>query len=307
MSLIEDTIVWANQHGIPTPGFTADGQTTVEAAAREIIAAEQALVEQYRTLVMTRAAGLLRQKDLDRLDKAGDSLYAAQTRFRDEITSGRVWQVLNAAGVTSDIPYPSRLPSASSLLGQPTVTGLGDGGVSIFAGVSWGAIVLGVVAVAAAIAITAAALGSAFEARANSQQHTIDLTERLRIFNECARAGTSREECAGMALAVVPPIPPPPGADDPMWMARLKSTAKYAGIALAVLGVGYLGVKFAAKKIDERSPGVRGLASGSFAGARYTVAKPRVKALKGGRARKNSRKRVHGTRGLRGYNMEVQR
>lgn len=31
MSLIQDTVIWAQQHGIPTPGFTANGETTVEA------------------------------------------------------------------------------------------------------------------------------------------------------------------------------------------------------------------------------------------------------------------------------------
>ena len=294
--LFQETIIWAQQHGIPTPGFTADGQTTVEATAREIIAAEQALVQQFGKLLEVRAAGLLKRSDLDRFDRASDQLFQAKLQFYRDITSGRVWQALNAVGAASDIPYPQRLPLASALLGvQPnTLRGLGDGGAisAPLAGVGWGTIVIAVVLVVGALAITLVALASAFEARVNSQQHIDELTNRMRVYNECVGAGGSRDDCALTASLIVPPVPPPPGADDPMWVHRLKKAAIYGGVAMGAIAVGYLAVKYASKRIEER-PALRGLPSGSFAGARYPVKS---------RTRRSARKSLRG----RDYNMEVE-
>lgn len=294
--LFQETIVWAQQHGIPTPGFTADGQTTVEATVREITAAEQSLLQQFQKLLEVKAAGLLKRSDLDRFDRASDQLFQAQLQFYRDIKTGRVWQALNAAGVVADIPYPQRPPLAHVVLNvQPsTLRGLGDGGVvsGPLVGISWGAAVLAVVLIVGALAITIAALSSAFESRVNSQQHIEDLTNRMRVYTECVSAGGSRDECAVTAALVVPPVPPPPGADEPMWVHRLKKAAIYGGVAMGAIAVGYLAVKYASKRIEER-PALRGLPSGSFAGARYPVKT---------RTRKRGRKSLRG----RDYNMEVE-
>ena len=313
--LIQDTIVWANQHGIPTPGFTADGQTTVEATAREIIAAEDAFLAQFGKLVQARAQGVLLRKDFDRYDRAREQLYQSQLRFYNEITSGRVWQALNAVGAVRDVPHPQKAPAASTMLGTMPLNGLSGYGrhslgalpvAAPLAGVGWGAVILGVVLIVGAVAITAVALASAFEARVNSQQHLGELNRRLEVYNECMQAGGAREDCALTAAAVVPPIPPPPGSEDPMWVHRLKKTAIYSGVALGVLAVGYLAVKYAGKRIDD-GPALRGLPSGSFAGARFPVQRASTRRTSRGR-NLSGRGTKRGKRGLRGgdYNMEVQ-
>lgn len=306
--VIAETIIWAQQHGIPTPGFTADGQTTVEATAREIVAAEDAFALQFQKLVQARINGYLTATDFDRYNKAADDLYLAQITFYNEITTGRVYQALNAVGAMRDIPRPQHAPPATSVLGpRPTVAGLGDGGAvsGPLLGLSWGAAILIVVLVVGAVAIGLAALSSAYQAHVNSVQHAMDLDNRMRVYQDCVAAGGDRGDCALTANSVVPPIPPPPDSGGGGWWdslfgvgstARLKRGLVFAAAGAALVGVGYLGVKFAAKRIEERpASGMRGLPSGAFSGARYRVHQPHNRSR--GRARK----------GLRGgdYNMEV--
>lgn len=326
MSLIQDTIIWAQQHGIPTPGYTATGETTVEAAIREIVAAEQAFVRQFGLMIQARAQGLLRPTDIVRYDTAREQLFNAQKEFYTEYTSGRIWQALNALGAVRDIPAPQKAPPFSAFAGvgvgaplgasEAQVKGLGvvepvTATAAGIAGVSWGTIVIGVVVVVALLAISSIAQDSAFEAKVNSEQHALTVRERLAAYATCRSGGGELRTCAGIAATLVPSMSPPPGAEDPMWVSRLKKAAIYSGVALGVLAVGYLGVKLVAKRIDER-PALRGLPSGAFSGARFPVKPSSRPGLRGVRGRtslagRRSPPRGKKGRGLQGreYNMEV--
>lgn len=313
---VQESIAWAQRHGVPTPGFEPNGMTTLEATAREIVAAEQAFMALFGKLAQARGQGLLLRKDFERYERAREQLYQAQLQFYRDITTGRVYQALNALGMVGTIPVPQRAPAATVLLGTMPLNGLGRGlgnpVAAPLAGVGWGAIIIGIIAVGATIAITAVALGSAFEAKINAFQHSVDLEARLGVMAACLEAGEGdHADCAAVAAAVVPPIPPPPGSEDPMWVIRLKKTAIYSGVALGVLAVGYLGVKLVAKRIDER-PALRGLPSGAFSGARFPVKPSSRPSLRGARGRtslagRHSSHRGKKGRGLRGreYNMEV--
>ena len=277
MALIQDTVIWAQQHGIPTPGFTANGETTVEATIRGIIKAEQAFLRQFGLMIQARAQGLLLPEDIVRYDSAREQLYNSQKEFYQEYTSGRVWHALNALGAVRDIPAPQKAPAFSTFMGVGVgaqVRGLAGDPVTVtaagIAGVSWGAIVFGVVVIVAALAITGIALASAFEAEVNADQHSLTIRERVAAYTACMTSGGNAEECAGVAATVAPSMGPPPGAEDPLWFTRLKGAAKYVGIALGVGAVGYLAVKLISKRIDN-GPALRGLPSGSFAGARFPV------------------------------------
>lgn len=321
MSLIQDTIIWAQQHGIPTPGYTATGETTVEAAIREIIAAEQAFLRQFGLMIQARAQGLLLPTDIVRYDTAREQLFNAQKEFYTEYTSGRLWRALNALGVVRDIPAPQKAPDFRTFMGglpaaAGQVRGLGvvepvSATTAGIAGVSWGAIVLGVVLIVALLAISSIAQDSAFEAKVNAEQHALTVRERLAAYATCRSGGGDAEDCAGIAATLVPSMSPPPGAEDPMWVTRLKRAAIYSGVALGVLAVGYLGVKLVAKRIDER-PALRGLPSGAFSGARFPVKPSSRPGLRGVRGRtslagRRSPPRGKKGRGLQGreYNMEV--
>lgn len=313
MALIQDTVIWAQQHGIPTPGFTANGETTVEATIRGIIKAEQAFLRQFGLMIQARAQGLLLPEDIVRYDSAREQLYNSQKEFYQEYTSGRVWHALNALGAVRDIPAPQKAPAFSTFMGVGVgaqVRGLAGDPVTVtaagIAGVSWGAIVFGVVVIVAALAITGIALASAFEAEVNADQHSLTIRERVAAYTACMTSGGNAEECAGVAATVAPSMGPPPGAEDPLWFTRLKGAAKYVGIALGVGAVGYLAVKLISKRIDN-GPALRGLPSGSFAGARFPVQRASTRRTSRGR-NLAGRGTKRGKRGLRGgdYNMEVQ-
>lgn len=246
MSIIEDTIRWAEAHGFDVPGFEPDGQTTIEATIREIQAAEAALVRQMGDIIRTNVMGLITNTDRVRYDNARRELYASQLDLYQQLTSSRVVALLRSLGGGAPIPRPMLGPPIEMFLSLPTAGGTGMQGLGNPAapvvGIGWGAMVAVIVAVGLVVAITTTAISSAYEARINSQSHSRDLDTRMRVYQECVTGGETAVNCARVAQGLVPLTPP--GSTTPAWIKSLKTAAKYTAVVAVVGGLGYVGFQY---------------------------------------------------------------
>ena len=275
MSIIEDTIRWAEAHGFDVPGFEPNGQTTIEATIREIQAAEAALVRQMGDIIRTNVMGLITATDRVRYDNARRELYASQLDLYQQLTSSRVVALLRSLGGGAPIPRPMLGPPIEMFLSLPTagstgMQGLGNPAAPV-AGIGWGAMVAVIVAVGLVVAITTTAISSAYEARINSQSHSRDLDTRMRVYQECVTGGETAVNCARVAQGLVPLTPP--GSTTPAWIKSLKTAAKYTAVVAVVGGLGYVGFQylgaravFRGKNPKSLNGGMRGL--GSIGGPR---------------------------------------
>lgn len=262
MSVIEDTIRWAEAHGYDVPGFEPNGMSTVEATIREIQRAEQAFLAAVPALVQARAQGVLTSLDRTRYTNARRDLFLSQVDLYNQLTSNRVVMLLRQLGGSAAIPYPIMAPSVDALLGAPaaSLSGLGALPAAPIAGVSWAAGVAAVVAVGFAIAITATAISAAFEARINSQSHTRDLEARLSVYQECIDGGASAQDCARVAQGLVPLTPP--GSTTPAWITNLQTAAKWTAAAAVLGGLGYVALRFYSARASAHGSRLSGLGGG---------------------------------------------
>jgi len=263
VSVIEDTIRWAEEMGIDVPGFDPNGSTTIENTVRELQRAEQAFLANIPNLVQARIQGVLKQVDRDRYTTARRDLFLAQVRFYDAITDSRVMSMLRALGGGGPVPYPTMAPDVSVLLGPASagVAGLGAAPLAVPASALWIGGVIGAVAVGFAISIAFDAISSAFQARVNSEAHARTLATRMAVYIECVNQGTeSREECARIARALGEQMPP--GATAASATSRIKTAAKWVAATVVLGSLGYVAVKFYGARATARGSRLSGLGGG---------------------------------------------
>lgn len=275
-STFRDTVKWAEAHGFDIPGFEPNGETTIEAALRQIAESEMALAQQAGACVQLRLAKMLLDSDRVRYDNARMAVYTAQTNFYAEIHSSRLWNLLVSMGLQTDIPVPRLAPAASVMFpplpattGVAGVGGLGvvplvAAGAAVAVPVGWAAAVLGALIFAAAVAVTAVAASYAYTAKINSESHRTDADNRMEVYRGCIERGGNDRVCAATANQVSPDAPP--GANTPGWVKALKTGAWYVGGAALIGGVGYLGFVYLTGRSlrpslggGRRARGMRGL------------------------------------------------
>lgn len=244
MNILEETIRWAEAHGIDVPGFNPDGTTTIEATINELAAAEAALIEQFRLALASWQQGLLTQEDRQRYEVARAKLFSGQATFAQQVNSGRVWSMLQSLGVTRRIPLPTLAPSLppgapSVLQGPDGRAAPGLGALQIPAAAAWAGAVAAILVVGYFISIGIDALSAGFQARVNSETHVAVMAARISVYQACLSSGDGDlQECLNAARMLVEQ--PPPGVGT----SNTKKLVMYVAGGLLLGGLGYIGFRY---------------------------------------------------------------